>query len=156
MDYRPRSSPGRRRERERGKGLRSATGYPAGMSVFVGRTLAQAASPSAHHVLRLPRGVSIYSVQQLLFDSMSYIEEYRQTDASWHVAVMGADLGERELAYDVWLHRPALSQRAAETVAARLQNRFGVQPIPDAPVAGRFLFLGLVQAQASRPSETGS
>ena len=97
----------------------------------------------------------MYSVQQLLFDSMSYIKEFRQTNASWHVAVTGADLGGQELAFDVWLHRPALSQRAAETVAARLRNRFGAHPLPNLPAPGRYLFLGMIRQQplAPRPAD---
>jgi hypothetical protein len=92
----------------------------------------------------------VYSVQQLLFDSMSYIKEFGRSGADWHVAVTSADLCGRELGYEVWLHRPALSQRAAETVAACLRSRFGVQPLPNAPELGRFVFLGL--SNTNRPT----
>jgi hypothetical protein len=98
----------------------------------------------------------MYSVQQLLFDSMSYIKEFQPNGTSWHVAVIGPELAGLALDYDIWLHRPALSRRAAETVAVRLRNRFCVQPLPNAPAPGRFLFLGMYQTAASRSEETGS
>ncbi|HET6609485.1 MAG TPA: hypothetical protein VFG62_22640 [Rhodopila sp.] len=84
----------------------------------------------------------MYSVQQLLFDSMRYLKEFGCGGEAWHVAVMGPELDGIETGYAVWLHRPALSSRAAETAAARLRNRFGVRPLPQPYRSGRYLFLG--------------
>jgi hypothetical protein len=87
----------------------------------------------------------MYSVQQLLFDAMSYLKEFGAEGTAWRVAAVSPDLAGMEAQYEVWLHRPALSQRAVETVVARLTYRFGLQPLAPAPPKGRYLFLGRCQ-----------
>jgi hypothetical protein len=87
----------------------------------------------------------VYSVQQLTFDCLSYLKEFQADDAVWHVGAVGsdnpADACEPE-AYDVWIHRPALSTKAATTVANLLIARFRVLPINSDVQLGRFVFLG--------------
>ncbi|MBZ9772461.1 hypothetical protein [Mesorhizobium sp. CO1-1-8] len=87
----------------------------------------------------------MYSVQQLLFDCMGYLKEFSAEKAVWQIGAIGPDNpahDQNRSRYDVWLHRPALSPKAAQNVERRLVARFGLSPIEPKMPLGRYVFLG--------------
>ncbi|MFC3609697.1 hypothetical protein [Stutzerimonas tarimensis] len=85
-----------------------------------------------------------YSVQQIKFEFLSYIKELEAARPQWFVGVCGdaeqALFASRAVDrdQDIWLWKPTLSARAAESVHVFFQERFGLatapcsQPGPDA------------------------
>ncbi len=97
----------------------------------------------------------MYSVQQLIFDCMSYLKAFEAADAAWYAAATEKANREVEIlkstGFDVWLHRPAMNVKAADNVVARLQRRYRVQGL-ECAIAGRpgaYVFLGRRAAQTS-------
>jgi hypothetical protein len=102
----------------------------------------------------------MYSVQQLTFDCLSYLKDFQAADAIWHTGAVGPDNPAKvcDEEYDVWLYRPALSLKAANTVAHLLIARFRISPVKPGVQLGRFVFLGRLGpscSSVSRPDRVG-
>ncbi|MEH6499019.1 MAG: hypothetical protein V7751_06495 [Pseudoalteromonas distincta] len=77
-----------------------------------------------------------YSVQQIKFEFLSYIKEFEAASPKWFVGVCGD--AEQALfisqavdpKQDIWLWKPTLSARAAESVQTFFHSRFGLETAP--------------------------
>lgn len=87
------------------------------------------------------------SVQQIKFECISYIKEFGALAAEWTAGTCDAPHASMQaigvdLEQDIWLCKPALTIRAANTVANFLHQRLGVRAGTHELIAeGRFVFL---------------
>lgn len=87
----------------------------------------------------------IYSVQQVLFDCMSYMREFEERGELWRIGSVGSaetplviDLKSR---FDVWIHRKMVSSVAAQTVCKRMSYRLSVAALEE-NVTDSHIFFG--------------
>ncbi len=77
--------------------------------------------------------MGIYSVQQTLFDCMSFMREFGEDGRSWQIAILGDNFVTHTREADetgcVWLCRQMVSVRAAQTVSDLMSRRFQVKAL---------------------------